>query len=68
MPMFMVHMCAKFHTPRYNGPLVVVIGRKAKENVRTVAMLLFYILQTHYLNKSYIFRRSLTIHHFVTLD
>jgi hypothetical protein len=37
--------------PRLNNSLLTAIKPKAKNNVRTTAILLFYILQKYYLNK-----------------
>jgi hypothetical protein len=40
----MTYLRTKFHVPSSNDSLVIAIKPKAKENVRKVAMLLFYIL------------------------
>jgi hypothetical protein len=42
----------KFYTPSLNNSLVISVKQKHKENIRTAAMLLFYIPQRKYLNKS----------------
>jgi hypothetical protein len=57
--MFMVLLHTKFHMPSSNGSLVIVVKLKAKENVRTAAMLLFYSLQKIYLYKNCMFRNYL---------
>jgi hypothetical protein len=42
--MFMIYFDAKFHIPRSNGPLIVTVKLKAKENFWMDATLLFCIL------------------------
>lgn len=53
--MFMIYHHAKFQMQRFSGSLVIAIEQRAEENILTDDMLLFYILQKYYLNKSFIF-------------
>jgi hypothetical protein len=53
--MFKIYHHAKFHMQRFSGSLVIAIEPRAEENILTDVMLLFYILQKYYLNKSFIF-------------
>jgi hypothetical protein len=58
----MTYLRTKFHTPSSSDSLVVAIKPKAKENVRTAAMLLFYILYTKKMNKTSILFEDLLPH------
>jgi len=42
---FAVYLHIKFHTPSFNGSLVITISLKVKYTFRIVAMLLFYFIQ-----------------------
>jgi hypothetical protein len=43
--MFMIHSHTEFHVPCCDGALGVSIKHKAEENILTIAMPLFHILQ-----------------------
>lgn len=51
----MVSLNTTFHTPYSNESFLIVIKPKAKLGVHAAAILLFYILQTNYVKKSYVF-------------
>ena len=50
--MFMICVHAKFQVPSSNGPLVTDIKLKAREHFHIPRMLLLYILQKYFYNKS----------------
>jgi hypothetical protein len=50
---FVTCLSSTFQTPRsLSDPLATSVKLKSKENIRTAAILFFYILQRKYLNKS----------------
>jgi hypothetical protein len=48
--MFITYLRSKFRMRNSNVSLVIAI-KPTKENIRTAAILLFYILQKNYINK-----------------
>jgi len=53
--MFMIYRCIKLYIPRSNSSLITALTPTVKENFRKAAMLLFYILQKRFFNKSCVF-------------
>lgn len=49
--MFKIYLCIIFHMLSSNGSEVIAIKPKDKENVYMITMLLFYMIQKHWLNK-----------------
>lgn len=58
--MFKIYLYTRFYMPSHSSSLVTVMKLKAKESVGTAAVLLFYIIQKHYLNKSCIIFQDVT--------
>jgi hypothetical protein len=53
--------------PKSSNSLIIAIKLKAKENLRSVAILLFYVLQKYYHNTDlYIFRLSVSLLHTIS--
>lgn len=50
--LFMIYRYTRFHMPIFNGSLVLASKRKAKCRFLTAAILLLYVLQKIFLNKS----------------
>jgi hypothetical protein len=60
--MLIVYFCTKFHMSSAIGSLVAAIRLKVRESVWMGAILLFYILQKYYLNKSSILFQVLLLY------
>jgi hypothetical protein len=66
----MTYLRNKFHMPSPHYSLVIAIKPKAKENMCTAAMLLFYMLYTVLKNEQKFptFRRFITTHQLIIRD
>jgi hypothetical protein len=50
-----VHLYETFHVPTFGGPPVIAVKLKAKWKYLMVPIMMFYVPQNNYLNKSRIF-------------
>ena len=65
----MTYFHTSFHPPGLNVNLVIALKPKVQETFCMSSMVLFYLWQKYYLNKScLLFSRCVTIHHFTTLN
>jgi hypothetical protein len=58
----MIHLLITCHVPNFSGSLVIAMTPKDKENFRSVAMLLQYILRKYYSDKNCIFFQDSSPH------
>ena len=49
-----MHLHTKLQLPNFNGPLVITVGLEVNKNVRTVAMLFYYVMQAYVLKLGYL--------------